>query len=95
MHGPRPGRANTRTRAWAHHTHARKRRRALPSPARPPLAPQRLVAENLQQQQLIEQLVSRVDHVEEMMRAWQEEQRASSRRSAWGGFFGPRGLPDS
>ena len=53
------------------------------------------MSENLQQQQLIEQLVSRVDHVEQMMQAWQEEQRRRERQSAWGGFFGTRGLRDS
>lgn len=53
---------------------------------------QRLVAENLQQQHLIEQLVLRVDHVEELMQAWQEDQRRREQRTAWGGFFAPRGL---
>lgn len=55
---------------------------------------ERLMAENLQQQQVIEQLVTRVDRVEELLQAWQAEQRRREQRSLWGGFFGPRALQD-
>ena len=53
------------------------------------------MAENLQQQQLIEALVGRVDRVEGLLHAWEEEQLRRERRSAWGGFFGTRGLEQS
>jgi hypothetical protein len=67
----------------------------LPRPPLPPPccpAPQRLMAENLQQQQLIEALVARVDRVEGLLHEWEEAQRRREQRSAWGGFFGTRGL---
>lgn len=59
------------------------------------LVPQRLLAENMQQQQLIEQLMARIDRVEDLLQGWQAEQRKREQRKAWGGFFGPRGLPDA
>lgn len=50
------------------------------------------MAENAHQQQVIESLGARIDHVEDLLKAWQEEQRARERQRAWGGFFGPRGV---
>ncbi|KAI8475921.1 MAG: optic atrophy 3 protein-domain-containing protein [Monoraphidium minutum] len=54
---------------------------------------ERLVSENLQQQAVIEQLVARIDHIDELLQAWQEEQARRDQRSMWGGFFGLKGLP--
>lgn len=56
---------------------------------------ERLIGENLQQQQVIEQLVSRVDRVEQLLQTWQEQQQKKDQRSAWGGFFSVHGLQGS
>jgi hypothetical protein len=48
-----------------------------------------LLEENIQQQQLLEQLVLRLDSVEQALQALQAER---ARKSSWGGFLGPRGL---
>eukprot|EP00775_Hariotina_reticulata_P002796 gene2796-3089_t len=50
---------------------------------------ERLLEENIQQQQLLEQLVLRLDSVEQALQALQAER---AKKSSWGGFLGPRGL---
>jgi hypothetical protein len=49
------------------------------------------MAENLHQQQVIEQLVARIDVVEELLQVWQEDQRKQRQRAGWGGFFSLQG----
>jgi hypothetical protein len=55
----------------------------------PPAFPQRLVAENLEQQRVLEGLVARLGDVERALQALHEQRES---RSRWGGFIGPRGL---
>ncbi len=40
-------------------------------------------------QQFIQELVTRMDRLEELVQQTSQEKQ---RRSSWGGFFGPRGL---
>lgn len=50
---------------------------------------ERLVAENLEQQRVLEGLVARLGDVERALQALHEQRES---RSRWGGFIGPRGL---
>ncbi|KAG2484095.1 hypothetical protein HYH03_017047 [Edaphochlamys debaryana] len=50
---------------------------------------ERLFSENVEQQQLIGQLLGRVDRLESLIA---EEQQRRAHKSLWGGFFGPKGL---
>lgn len=56
---------------------------------------QRLSQENSQQQDIIQQLVLRLDRLETVMQymeASAEPEKVKPPKLAWGGFFGPRGL---
>jgi hypothetical protein len=45
------------------------------------------MSENLQQQELIQKLASRVDHMEGLLQAWQDEQRQRQQQQrGWFGF---------
>lgn len=50
---------------------------------------QRLVEENMQQQQLLQQLLQRLENVEQ---ALQDMQAEKAKKGLWGGFLGPRAL---
>lgn len=63
----------------------------LTPPADCPAA-QRLRVENLEQQELIRQLMRRVQRLEDVMAEEQQRQRQRGSGGLWGGFFAPRGL---
>jgi len=52
---------------------------------------QRLIDENREQQEMLVQLVQRLDDVEATLQALQAE-RSRKNSSIWGGFIGPKGI---
>lgn len=53
---------------------------------------QKLADENREQFELIQHLVSRVDALEEALKAQREREAAAASKSLFGGFFGTRAL---